>query len=95
MQSVKSYAFSYSGKELTVNIYYKGDFVSWCNRDDAKNILVFENYHLYLDGKKIEGQLIIPEAVTVIKPDAFYKCQDITGLIINGNVTTIGNSAFV
>lgn len=94
VQAVKSYAFSYSGKELMVNIYYKGDFASWCDRNDAKNILAFENYHLYIDGKKIEGQLIIPETVTVIKPDAFYKCQDIIGLIINVNVTTIGNSAF-
>ena len=94
VQTVKSYAFSYSGKGLMVNIYYKGDFASWCDRDDAENILVFENYHLYIDGKKIEGQLIIPETVTVIKPYAFYKCKDINGLIINGNVTTIGNNAF-
>ena len=94
VQSVKSFAFSYSGNNSIVNIYYKGDFVSWCNRDDAKNILVFVKYHFYIDDKKVEGQLIIPEAVTEIKPCAFYNCQDITGLIINGNVTSIGNSAF-
>ena len=45
--------------------------------------------------KRLKGNLVIPNTVTEIGDNAFYKCSGLTGkLTIPNSVKTIGNSAF-
>ena len=48
---------------------------------------------MYLNGEKVEGNLIIPEGVERIAPYAFYG-QDIISVTIPASVTSINSSAF-
>lgn len=45
------------------------------------------------EGKEIK-EYIIPNSVTSIGDDAFYKCYGLTSVTIGNSVTSIGNSAF-
>ena len=49
---------------------------------------------LYVDGKELTGELVIPEGVTTIADYAFYYRTSITSVSIPAGVTNIGNNTF-
>lgn len=49
---------------------------------------------LYINGQKVEGDLVIPDGVTSINRYAFRNCTDLTSITIPSTITNIGDSAF-
>ena len=49
---------------------------------------------LYIDGKELTGDLVIPNGVTSIGAWAFAFCTGLTSITIPGSVTSIGQQAF-
>ena len=49
---------------------------------------------LYINGQKVEGDLVIPEGPTSIGQYAFNNCIDLTSITIPSTITNIGDSAF-
>lgn len=52
------------------------------------------SHYLFINGIKVEGELIIPQENTSIPGGAFSYCTGITGVNIHENVSTIGECAF-
>ena len=74
-------------------VHYVGDMAGWCSINGLENIPK-RGISLYIDGQKIEGELIIPDSVTEIKEYAFSGCTGLTSVIIPDSVTRIGEGAF-
>ena len=74
-------------------IFYIGDVASWCKISGLINIMS-NNRTLYIGGKKVEGDLVIPDSVTSIGSSAFKGCTGLTSITIPNSVTSIGDSAF-
>ena len=89
--SIDYYAFD--GCSGLTSIYYTGDIASWCGISGLRYIMS-SSRTLYIDGKKVEGELIIPEGVTSIGSGAFSGCTGLTSITIPDSVTSIGDSAF-
>ena len=78
------------------SVYYTGDIAGWCSVGFAtfnSNPIKFAN-SLYISGKKIKGDLAIPDGVTRIGNYAFYGCRSLTSVTIPDSVTSIDNYAF-
>ena len=77
-------------------VYYSGDIAQWCDisfESWSANPLNYA-HNLYIDNNLVIN-LVIPQNVTEIKPNAFVGCSSFTGdLIIPSSVTTIGENAF-
>ena len=89
--SIGDSAFSYC-KELT-SIYYAGDVAEWCGINGHGD-LMSSTRTLYIGGKKVEGDLVIPYGVTSIGGGSFFGCTELTSITIPNSVTYIGGSAF-
>ena len=78
------------------NIYYTGDIAGWCGISGLGNLMSYglSSRTLYIGGNKVEGELIIPDSVTVIGSDAFSGCKGLTSIVIPDSVTSIGSDAF-
>lgn len=75
-------------------IYYTGNVAGWCRINGLDNITTVSNRTLYIDGKKVEGELVIPDGVTSIANYAFYRFFSINSVVVGEDVTSIGNYAF-
>ena len=91
VESMGSHAF-YGCTGLT-SVYYTGDIAGWCGIDGLGNMMK-RGITLYIDGQKLEGELVIPDSVTEIKSYAFYNCSGLTSVTIGAGVTSIGSCAF-
>ena len=92
--SVTSIGYSaFSGCTGLTSIYYTGDIAGWCGISGLDE-LMSSSRTLYIGGKKVEGDLIIPDGVTSIGESAFYGCTGLTSITIPGSVTSIGARAF-
>ncbi len=87
---------AFTGCKVLENVYYEGDMASWCE-------MKFTNYtsnplsyakNVYVAGQKLEGEIVIPDQVTIIDDYAFYGGKAITKFIISDSVKQIGNYAF-
>ena len=74
-------------------IFYIGDVASWCGISGLSNIMS-NNRTLYIGGKKVEGDLVIPDSATSIGGSAFSGCKGLTSITIPNSVTSIGDYAF-
>ncbi len=75
---------------------YITDIAKWCAIDfgySSANPLYYAK-KLYLNGKLIQGDLVIPDGVTSIGDYAFYGCSSLASVTIGNSVTSIGYSAF-
>ena len=89
--SIGSSAFS--GCDSLVSVYYTGDIASWCDITGLDNVMSSGRV-LYIDGSKVEGELVIPDGVTNIENYAFENCDGLTSITIPDSVASIGNYAF-
>ena len=74
-------------------IFYIGDVASWCGISGLGYIMS-NNRTLYIGGKKVEGDLVIPDSATSISDSAFTGCAGLTSITIPNSVTSIGDYAF-
>lgn len=72
-------------------IRYTDDLASWCKV--SKND-VLEKSTVYVDGKKLEGEIVIPAGAEEIAATAFAYCKDVTAIKIESGVKKIGAGAF-
>jgi|GEM_PF-1919767 len=78
-----------------MNIYYTGDITDWCeNKINGRHCLLTDAVKLYIGGKLVEGELVIPDGVTAIEDHAFYGLRNLTSVTVPDTVITIGRSAF-
>ena len=78
--------------KLTI-IYYTGDIAGWCGISGLDE-LMSNSRTLYIGGKKVEGELVIPYGVTSIGRCSFFGCSGLTSITIPDSVTSIGYRAF-
>ncbi len=72
------------------------DLAAWCEikfSDATANPLYYAD-NLYLNGKILSGDIIIPDGVTSIGEYAFNGCSGLTSVDIPDSVTSIGEGAF-
>ena len=89
--TIPAYAF-YNCSGLSI-VYYKGDIASWCGISGLGS-LMSSSRTLYINGKKLTGDLVIPDSVMSIADYAFCYCSGLTSVIIPGSVKSIGDLAF-
>ena len=92
--SIGSYAFS--GCSGITKIDYLGDIKGWLNIRGLDDLMsyVSSSCELYIDGKKVEGDIFIPDDVTSIPNSAFRYQTGIISVTIPDSVTSIGWYAF-
>ena len=84
---------AFKGCTALKHIYYTGDIAEWCEISGIPNLMSYGR-ELYINGKKVEGELVIPKGVTSLEYGAFYNCTGLTSVIIPDSVTSIGGSVF-
>ena len=92
-----------SVKEIGVNAFegcnnlkmicYTGDLAGWCGIEGL-DTLPKTGRAIYIDGKELSGDLVIPDGATSIGADAFRGCSGLTSITIPDSVTSIGARAF-
>ena len=92
--SIGNRAF-YNCSGLT-NVYYQGDLSGWLGIEfvssDANPMYYAKN--LNIDGKPLQGDIVIPAGTDKVGDYVFYNCSSLTSIVIPDSVTSIGNYAF-
>ena len=92
--SIDSWAF-YGCSGLT-DVYYQGDLSGWLEIDIAggyANPMYYAD-NLYINGKLLQGDIVIPDGTEKIGIYAFGQCSGLTSVTIPDSVTSIGGGAF-
>ena len=77
-------------------IRYTGGIKDWCAISGLEYLMRYGKLTktLYINGKEMSGELVIPNDMTEISAYAFYNCGSITSVVIPNSVTSIGSHAF-
>ena len=88
---------AFNGCSGLTEIRYNGDLTGWCGINGLGNLMGYGKFtkSLYIDGTKIEGDLVITEGIKSISSSAFSYCTGLTSVTIGNGVTSIGLSAFL
>ena len=89
--SIGSYAFS--GCSRLTSVYYTGDVAGWCGISGLDEVMLSWRT-LYIDGRKVEGAIVIPDGVQSVLSYAFCYQTGITSITIPDSVTSIGDRVF-
>lgn len=73
------------------NLHYLGTLQDWISTERGR--LYVDN--IYINGQKIEGELVLPDGMTEIPERAFCEFSGLTNIIIPDSVTKIGTDAFL
>ena len=78
------------------DVYYQGNLSGWLEIDFGTNYSNPMAYadNLYINGKLLQGEIIIPEGTEKIGDYAFYECDSLASITIPDSVTSIGERAF-
>jgi len=81
-------------------IYYEGSLTDWLNMN-IKNYTLFGRWtnsniqrNIYIDGKPMPDNVVIPESITEIKNCVFSCFNNIKSVKLHDNITSIGDYAF-
>ncbi|MCH5158608.1 MAG: leucine-rich repeat domain-containing protein [Clostridiales bacterium] len=74
-------------------VYFEGDLSKWCEVEGLNN-LVSNETTVYIGGKELSGNVVIPSGVTAINSGALYFADRVTSVTIPNSVTFIGSDAF-
>ena len=89
--SIGDYAFHCSGLESIIvdsnNQYYSSDDRGVLFNKDKTNLIQYPKM-------SSQSSYIIPDSVTIIQDNAFYRCNYLDSITIPDSVITIGNDAF-
>ncbi len=75
------------------NVYYTGAVSNWCEINGLENIMS-NSMTLYIDGNKVEGDMVIPNDVTYVSGSAFKGCTGLTTVSIPDSVTSLEFEVF-
>ncbi len=79
------------GYSFNDTLFFYGSMEEWC----ASPIVIDLPYSvLFIDGKEIKGDLVIPEGVDSIAENAFSKCTSLTSVTFPQTLAYIGENAF-
>ena len=94
VESIGESAFSHCDNLEAV--YYTGTITQWCEItfDDNDANPLYYAHNLYINNNIVDD-LVIPEAITKIKPYSFWGASCLTSVSIHNSVTNISNTAFV
>ena len=93
VKRIERWAFSYCSK--LKDVYYNGNVESWLGID----VTAYDSNpctnggNLYFNGV-LAADVVIPDGVTGIEPNAFVGCGSLTSVVIPSSVTSIGADAF-
>ena len=87
---------AFYGCDSLMSVYYTGSLTSWCSINFYETFSNPKCYasELYISGKRIQGELSIPNTATSIGNYAFESCGSLTSVTIPDSVTSIGDYAF-
>ena len=92
--SIGWYAF-FQCSGLT-DVYYQGDLSGWLRIEfdgSLANPMCYAD-NLYINGKLLQGDIVIPEGTEKIGDYTFYGCSGLISITIPDSVTSIGHEAF-
>jgi hypothetical protein len=79
------------GYSFNDTLFFYGSMEEWC----ASPIDIDLPYSvLFIEGKEIKGNLVIPEGVTIVADNAFSKCPQITSVTFPQSMSYVGENAF-
>ena len=92
--SIKDFGWQSDSLDLT-SIYYQGDIAGWCGVSHKSYLFKGSSpKNFYLQGTKIQGNLVIPAGVTTIRRYTFYSCTELTSIELPASLTEIEYNAF-
>ena len=78
------------------DVYYQGDLSGWLEIEFGRTYAnpMYYADNLYINGKPLQGDVVIPDGTEKIGDYAFYNCSGLTSVTIPDSVTSIGYRAF-
>jgi uncharacterized repeat protein (TIGR02543 family) len=94
---VKIGAYAFDGCKSLINVYYNGDFESWCGIKGLTSLLLL-TYNgtrtVYIQGKELKGDVTIPATVKSLQNGVLMGRTGVTSITIEEGVESIGFAAF-